>query len=173
VARVAPERERGRAGEGDVREGAQGGRERGLGMERLMGRAHQGGGGGSNRPRAGRAWGHGGGGGRLGRVGPHGGEEGTSTGPRLEAGPKGGRQIPPSFYSSPNFPILIYFQMHAFTHSLNKQNKCMDRHGATNKGFNSRVLLTRGLELNLARIFEKEQGMARRKRKRKGNARIW
>jgi hypothetical protein len=119
--------------------------------------------------------GGGGGGGPAGpaRGGPHGGEEGTSTGPRLEAGPKGGRQIPPSFYSSPNFPILIYFQMHAFTHSLNKQNKCMDRHGATNKGFNSRVLLTRGLELNLARIFEKEQGMARRKRKRKGNARIW
>jgi hypothetical protein len=49
----------------------------------------------------------------------------------------------------------------------------MDRHGATTKIFNSRVLLTRDLELNLARIFEKEQGIARRKRKRKGNTRIW
>jgi hypothetical protein len=49
----------------------------------------------------------------------------------------------------------------------------MDRHGATTKIFNSRVLLTRDLKLNLARIFEKEQGIARRKRKRKGNARIW
>jgi hypothetical protein len=41
----------------------------------------------------------------------------------------------------------------------------MDRHGATTKRFNSRVLLTRGLELNLARIFEEEQGIARRKKK--------
>jgi hypothetical protein len=40
------------------------------------------------------------------------------------------------------FPILIYFQMHAFTNSLNEQNRCMDRHGATTKRFNSRVLLT-------------------------------
>jgi hypothetical protein len=68
------------------------------------------------------------------------------------------------FYSFPNFPILIYFQMHAFTNSLNEQNRCMDRHGATTKRFNSRVLLTRDLELNLARIFEKEQGIARRKK---------
>jgi hypothetical protein len=73
------------------------------------------------------------------------------------------------------FPILIYFQMHAFTNSLNEQNRCMDRHGAsaTTKRFNSRVLLTRDLELHLARIFEKEQGIARRKRKRRGNTRIW
>jgi hypothetical protein len=41
----------------------------------------------------------------------------------------------------------------------------MDRHGATTKRFNSRVLLTRGLELNLTRIFEEEQGTARRKKK--------
>jgi hypothetical protein len=54
--------------------------------------------------------------------------------------------------------------MHAFTNSLNEQNRCMDRHGATTKRFNSRVLLTRDLELNLARIFEKEQGIARRKK---------
>jgi hypothetical protein len=79
----------------------------------------------------------------------------------------------PLFYSSPNFPILIYFQMHAFTNSFNEQNRCMDRHGATTKRFNSSVLLTRDLELNLARIFEEEQGIARIKRKRKGNARIW
>jgi hypothetical protein len=63
--------------------------------------------------------------------------------------------------------------MHAFTNSLNEQNRCMDRHGATTKRFNSRVLLTRDLELHLARIFEKEQGIARRKRKRRGNTRIW
>jgi hypothetical protein len=42
-------------------------------------------------------------------------------GPRLEANPKGGRERnSPFFYSSPNFPTLIYFQMYAFTHSLNK-----------------------------------------------------
>jgi hypothetical protein len=34
-------------------------------------------------------------------------------------------------------------------------------------------LLTKGIELILARTLEKEQGAARRKRKWKGNARIW
>jgi hypothetical protein len=34
-------------------------------------------------------------------------------------------------------------------------------------------LLTQGIELILARTFEKEEGVVRRKRKRKGNARIW
>jgi hypothetical protein len=52
------------------------------------------------------------------------------------------------------FPILIYFQMHAFTNSLNEQNRCMDRHGVTTKRFNSRVLLTRDVELILARTLK-------------------
>jgi hypothetical protein len=70
------------------------------------------------------------------------------------------------------FPNLFSKFMIPPIHSTTK-NKCMVRHGATTKRFNSRVLLTRGLELNLARTFEKEHGIARRKRKRKGNARIW
>jgi hypothetical protein len=78
----------------------------------------------------------------LGRMGPTAGRGGAPAGPRLEADPKEGEREKFPFYSSPNFSILIYFQMHAFTNSLNKQNRCMDRHGATTKRFNSRVLLT-------------------------------
>jgi hypothetical protein len=66
----------------------------------------------------------------------------------------------------PVFPNLFSKCMISPIHSTTK-NKWMVRHGATTKRFNSRVLLTRGLELNLARIFEKEQGIARKKRKRK------
>jgi hypothetical protein len=55
--------------------------------------------------------------------------------------------------------------MNDFTNSLN-QNKCMDRHGATNKESISRVLLTQDIELNLVRTLnmnkdqreEKERG---------------
>jgi hypothetical protein len=121
--------------------------------------------------------GHGGGGGGAARLaGPRGAHGGGGWGAGWAAArsqPKRGeREIPLLFYSSPNFPTLIYFQMYAFTrglgfylHELSHQNKCMDRHGATTKRFNSRVLLTRGLELNLARIFEEEQGTTRRKKK--------
>jgi hypothetical protein len=41
----------------------------------------------------------------------------------------------------------------------------MVRHGATTP----RVLLTQDVELILTRTFEKEPGIGRRKRKRKGN----
>jgi hypothetical protein len=101
-----------------------------------------GGGGGVNRALRG----GGGRGGALGRQeGPTAGRGGARRrlGHGWKLAQKGGREkeIPP-FYSFPNFPILIYFQMHAFTNSLNEQNRCMDRHGATTKIFNSRVLLT-------------------------------
>jgi hypothetical protein len=53
--------------------------------------------------------------------GAHGGEGRGAGWAAAGSRPKreGERKIP-LFYSSPNFPILIYFQMHAFTNSLNK-----------------------------------------------------
>jgi hypothetical protein len=55
------------------------------------------------------------------------------------------------------FPFLIYFLDACFTNSLNKQNRCMVRHGATTKRFNPRVLLTQDVELNLARTLKKNK----------------
>jgi hypothetical protein len=53
------------------------------------------------------------------------------------------------------FRFLIYFLNACFTNSLNKQNRCMVRHGATTKRFNPRVLLTQDVELILARALKK------------------
>jgi hypothetical protein len=116
------------AGRGKERVRGRGERERKeevvLGGGGVDGRAPPGGGGGFNRSL--RAWG-GGRGGALGRgwavrrlglqAGPTAGRVGA--GRRLEAGPKE-REIIPPFYYFPNFLILIYFQMHAFTNSLNE-----------------------------------------------------
>jgi hypothetical protein len=44
--------------------------------------------------------------------------------------------------------------MHDFTNSLNNQNKCMVRHGATTKRSNPRVLLTQDVKLILARTLK-------------------
>jgi hypothetical protein len=68
---------------------------------------------------------------------------------RQGRGKRGGRGKGFSF-----FPNLFSKCMISPIHSTTK-NKCMVRHGATTKRFNSRVLLTRGPELNLTRIFEK------------------
>jgi hypothetical protein len=73
-------------------------------MERLMGRAHQGGGGGSNRPRAGRVWGRGGGG-RLGRVGPTAGRKGRRLGRDWKPAQKGGDKFPLLFILLLIFPF--------------------------------------------------------------------
>jgi hypothetical protein len=54
-------------------------------------------------------------------------------------------------------PFLIYFLNACFTNSLNKQNRCMVRHGATTKRFNPRVLLTQDVELILARTLKKNK----------------
>jgi hypothetical protein len=94
-------------------------------------------------------------------------------GPWLEADPKrGGRER-----EFPSFLFFSYFSHLAlsstprmlFTNHSTTNKKIMVWHDATTEEIISRFFLTQGLELNLARIFEKEQGIARRKRKRKGN----
>jgi hypothetical protein len=60
-----------------------------------------------------------------------------------------------------------------FTNHSTTSKKIMVWHDATTEEKYFWGLVTQGLELNLARIFEKERGIARRKRKRKGNAQIW
>jgi hypothetical protein len=55
------------------------------------------------------------------------------------------------------FSFLIYFLNACFTNSLNKQNRCMVRHGATTKRFNPRLLVTQDVELILARALKKNK----------------
>jgi hypothetical protein len=57
--------------------------------------------------------------------------------------------------------------MNAFTFS-NNQKGCMVRHGASNKIKYFRVLLYMGSQAESRYNFEKDQGLARRKGKRKG-----
>jgi hypothetical protein len=56
--------------------------------------------------------------------------------------------------------------MHAFTHSLNKQNKCMVWHGAANKREYFRVLLYTRSQVESRYNFGKDQGLATRKGKK-------
>jgi hypothetical protein len=57
--------------------------------------------------------------------------------------------------------------MNAFTFS-NNQKECMVRHGASNKINYFRVLLYMGSQAETRYNFGKDQGLARRKGKRKG-----
>jgi hypothetical protein len=57
--------------------------------------------------------------------------------------------------------------MNAFTFS-NNQKGCMVRHGASNKIKYFRVLLYMGSQTESRYNFGKDQGLARRKEKRKG-----
>jgi hypothetical protein len=57
--------------------------------------------------------------------------------------------------------------MNAFSISTN-QNKCMVRHGAANKIKHFRVLLYTRSEAESRHNFGKDQGLARRKGKKKG-----
>jgi hypothetical protein len=82
-----------------------------------------------------------GGGARLGR------EPASQPAQEREGGSEGEKRI----------SLLIYFLNACFTNLLNKQNRCMVRHGATTKRFNPRVLLTQDVELILARTLKKNK----------------